>query len=241
VNLLEWYIPIGLLALLLWVLFRRRIYRVCPWFFAYSMFAVGAGIVRFSFHTYLDIYRTVYWVSEAGYDILGILVMFEAFQSALGTLARTWRTRLGFPLILLLSLALAVARSHTNPTHVNGIPSYIVTGEVAVRFVQVLVFAGLVTLVPLLGLRWHQYSFGVATGFGLYSTVMLLTTTKLSDFGTRFKFLWSITSLVAYSVSVLIWIWFFSAPQKADLLNPELPAPSPTDLKQYKDALRRMR
>jgi hypothetical protein len=91
------------------------------------------------------------------------------------------------------------------------------------------------------GLRWRQYPFGIATGFGLYATVMLLTTTKFSDFGTRFKFLWGVTSLVAYSVAVLIWIWFFSVPQKRQTLNSELSASSPGDLEQYKDALRRMR
>jgi len=46
---------------------------------------------------------------------------------------------------------------------------------------------------------------------------------------------------VAYSVAVLIWIWFFSVPQKAETPSPDLSAPSPGDLKQYKDALRGMR
>jgi hypothetical protein len=98
-----------------------------------------------------------------------------------------------------------------------------------------------VSLAPLLGLRWRQYPFGIAAGFGLYATVSLLVTAKLSDFGTRFKLLWGWTSLVAYSVAVLLWIWFFSVPQKVDSAKPELSAPSPGDLKQYKDALRRMR
>jgi hypothetical protein len=70
---------------------------------------------------------------------------------------------------------------------------------------------------------------------------MLLTTTKFSDFGTRFKLLWGWTSIVAYSLAVLIWIWFFSVPQEIETLNTEQLAPSPGDLKQYKDALRRMR
>jgi hypothetical protein len=117
---------------------------------------------------------------------------------------------------------------------------YILTGEITVRFIQVFVFAGLVALVPLLGLRWRQHSFGVATGFGLYSTVMLLTTVKFSDFGTRFTFLWGVTSLVAYSFTVVIWIWFFSAPQKPEAPTSELLAPTPGDLSRYKDALRKM-
>jgi hypothetical protein len=207
----------------------------------YAAFAVIADIARFAVHNHRSIYVPTYWATEAVYDILGILVMYEVLYSVLGTLARARWSRLILPVLLIVGIALSLAHRQAVPPKVDGFRLYIVTGEIAVRFVQVLVFAGLVTLVPVLGLRWRQYPFGVATGFGLYATVMLLTTIKFSDFGTRFKFLWGVTSLVAYSVAVLIWIWFFSVPQKIETPVSELSAPSPGDLKQYKDALRRMR
>jgi hypothetical protein len=240
-NILEWYIPLGLLVLLLWVLLRRHAYQVCPLFFAYVAFAVAAGVTRFAVHNHRAPYYVTYWITEAGYDVLGILVMYEVLRTVLGTLTRAWWARLIFPAILLAAIGLSLSRADAVPSRIVGIPFYIVAGEIAVRFVQVFIFAGLVTLVPLLGLRWRQYAFGVATGFGLYATVMLLTTAKFSDFGTRFKFLWSVTSVVAYCVAVLIWIWFFSVPQKSETPSSELSAPSPGDLNQYKDALRRMR
>ncbi len=240
-NLLEWYIPFGLLLLLLWVLVRRGAYNACPWFFAYSAFGFAVGIARFAVHNHHGWYVVTYWSSEAGYDILGILVMYEVLRAVLGSVTAVSRSRLIFAAVFIVGVGLSLARVHSVPPKVSGFEFYIVVGEVAVRFVQVIVFAGLVTLVPLLGLRWRQYPFGVATGFGFYATVMLLTTVKFSDFGTRFKLLWGWTSLVAYSVAVLIWIWFFSVPQKIETSSSELSAPSPGDLKKYKDALRRMR
>jgi hypothetical protein len=244
-NVLLRYIPLGLLFVLLCVLLRRQAQKVCPWFFVYTLFGVLAGaarlMARFSILLSSGAYPATYWITEAGYDVLGMLVMYEVLRTVLGSLTRAWWTRLIFPAVLVAGVGMSLARADVVPSRLSGLEFYIVVGEIAVRFVQVLVFAGLVTLVPVLGLRWRQYPFGVATGFGLYSTVMLLTTTKFSDFGTRFKLLWSVTSVVAYSVAVLIWIWFFSAPQKAETPNPELSAPSPGDLKQYKDALRRMR
>jgi hypothetical protein len=97
----------------------------------------------------------------------------------------------------------------------------------------------------ILRLRWRQYPLGIATGFGGYSLVALLMRLKFYDFGTRFRYLFNLTSFVAYSLAVLAWIWFFSAPQKPD---PELPAPTPQELGQYQatleqylDWLRRMR
>jgi hypothetical protein len=235
------YIPLVLLLLLLWRLVRVHAYRTVPYFFSYAAFAVVADTVRFAVHNHPSAYYSTYWISEAGYDVLGILVMYEVLRTLLGAFNRAWWARLIFPSVVLIGIAMSLARTDAVPTRIVGLPHYIVAGEIAVRFVQVFVFAGLVTMVPLLGLRWRQYSFGVATGFGLYATVMLLTTIKFSDFGTRFKLLWGWTSLVAYSVAVLIWIWFFSVPQKITTLSPELSAPSPGVLKRYKDALRRMR
>jgi hypothetical protein len=239
-NILE-FIPSCLLVVLLALLVRRRVHRSVPYFFSYAAFAVAADIARFIAHSHRRPYYLTYWITEAGYDLLGILVMYEVLRTVLGSLTRAWWARLIFPGVLVAGIAMSLARANVIPSRLGGLEFYIVIGEIAVRFVQVFVFAGLVTMVPVLGLRWRQYSFGVATGFGLYATVMLLTTIKFSDFGTTFKLLWGWTSLVAYSVAVLIWIWFFSVPQKVATPNSELSAPSPGVLKQYKDALRRMR
>ncbi len=47
-----WYIPLFLLAVLLCLMLRNRAYKVCPWFFAYVVFAVAADITRFLIHNY---------------------------------------------------------------------------------------------------------------------------------------------------------------------------------------------
>jgi len=241
-TLLAAYIPLGLLALLLWVLIRRRAYRAYPYFFLYASFGVAAGIARFVVHNHPRPYYATYYITEAGYDVLGILVMYEVLRAVLGNLTRSWWARLIFPIVLLTAIGASVARANAVPVQFDRRLAFcIVTGEVAVRFVQVFIFAGLVSLVPLLGLRWRQYPFGIAAGFGLYSTIALLVTTKLSDFGTRFMFLWNLTTLVAYSFAVLIWIWFFSVPEKIETPGSRLSAPFPGVLKEYKEALRRMR
>jgi hypothetical protein len=240
-NLLE-YIPSCLMLVLVCVLIRRRGFVTVPFFFAYAVFAVGADTARFLTSNHARAYYATYWLTEAGYDILGILVMYEVLRSVLGNLSRDWWIRLIFPALLVAGIGLSLARANAVPSQFGrGLGFYIVAGEIVVRFVQVFIFAGTVTLVPVLGLRWRQYSFGIATGFGLYATVSLLTTTKLSDFGTRFMFLWNLTSLVAYSLAVLIWIWFFSVPEETETPGSKLSAPTPGVLKEYKEVLRRMR
>ena len=238
---LLWYIPSVLLIILLGALVRRQAYRRFPCFFAYVSFGVVADTARLLAVHNKGLYFVTYWGTEAGYWLLGIVVMYEVLKAALGTFARTAYVRGIFLLILVAGIGLSFARSHAAPSPFSGLRFYILAGAIVVRFVEVIIFAGLVSLVPILGLRWRQYSFGIATGFGLYATIALLLTTKFSDFGTRFKFFWDATLVVAYSLAVLIWIWFFSVPQKMETPSSEMSAPSPGELKQYKDALRRMR
>ena len=246
-NLLEWYIPLGLLAALLLLMLRNRAYKECPWFFAYVAFAVAAGLARFAVHSHAQVYKATYWITEAGYDVLGILVMYELLRTVLRRLARRWWARLIFPLALVTGTVLGMVRVHAAPLQFAGSSyyQYLVAAEIAVRLVQALIFIGLVATVLVMGLRWRLYPLGIAAGFGGYSFVALLMNMKFYDFGTRFRFLFNLTSLVAYSLAVLIWIWFFRVPQEPD---PELPAPTPEQmmqyqatLEQYLDWLRRMR
>src|SRR4029077_9872149 len=73
---LLWYIPLGLLALLLFLLLRNRAYKVCPWFVVYVAFAVAADVARFVVRNNQNVYPSTYWITEAGYCLLGILVMY---------------------------------------------------------------------------------------------------------------------------------------------------------------------
>jgi hypothetical protein len=244
-NPLVWYIPLGLLAVLLFLMLRNRAYKVCPWFFAYVAFGVAADLARFVAHDHPRPYFATYWITEAGYEILGILVMYELLGLVLKNLARRWWARLILPVAVVVGIVLSLAHAHAAPPQFSGLRYYLVVGEIAVRLVQGLIFIGLVVVVLIFGLRWRQYALGIATGLGGYSFVALLMRLKFYDFGTRFRFLFNLTSLVAYSLAVLIWIWFFSVPQKPDS---ELPAPTPEELEQYQatleqylDWLRRMR
>jgi len=239
-NLFLRYIPSGLLVLLLFLLLRNRAYRVCPWFFAYVAFGVAADLARFIVHNNPPAYRTTYWITEAGYCVLGILAMYEVFRAVLR--ARLWWTYLIFPAIVVAAVALSLGRAHAVPPQFGGLVLYIVTTEIAVRFVQVFMFVGLGVIAVLFGLRWRQYALGIAAGFGLYATVALLTTTKFSDFGTRFRDVFNLISLVAYSVAVMIWIWFFRVPQEEEPpLDPKLVAHYIAVLEQYMGWMRRMR
>jgi hypothetical protein len=213
---LLWYIPSGLLALLIFLMVRNCAYSVCPWFFSYVAFAVSAGVARFVVHSRPGAYYATYWITEAGFCLLGILAMYEVFRVIIRYVAPRWWTHLIFPGVVVAGTCLSLARAHAVPPRVSGFLYYIVIAEIAVRFVEV--FAVVLTVVPLFGFRRHRYALGVAAGFGFYSAVELLNTIKFADLGTAFKFWWGVTSVGAYSLAVLIWIGFFHVRQEDEPL-----------------------
>jgi hypothetical protein len=233
------YIPLGLLALLLFFMFRNRASRVCPWFFSYVAFGVAAGVARFVVHSRPGAYYATYWITEAGYCLLGILAMYEVFRVIIRYLAPRWWIHLIFPGVVIAGTCLSLARAHAVPPRVSGLLYYIVVGEIAVRFVEVL--AVLLTVVPLFGFRRHRYALGVAAGFGFYSAVELLSTIRFADLGTAFKFWWSAISIGAYSIGVLIWVWFFRVPQDEEPLPTLEPADASDAPRRYPGRLDRVR
>lgn len=209
-SILLRYIPSGLLAVLLCLMLRNRAYKVCPWFFTYVFFGVAADAARFVTHSHPRPYYATYWLTEAGYCLLGILGMHEVFRRVLGKLACAWRAGLIFPAVLFASVGLSLARAHAAPAQFSGIRYCIVVSELAVRCAQVLIFVATVATVLVVGLRRLRYTLGVALGFGFYATVMLLNTTTFLNRGTGFLFLWNWISLASYSLTALIWIWSFA-------------------------------
>jgi hypothetical protein len=233
------YIPLALLGVLLGVLLARRAWRGFPWFFAYVVFAVGADVARFVSRNG-PAYFWTYWLTEAGYAILGIGVMYEVSRRTLGNLGRWWWLRALFPLMIVASVVITIGRGTGLPVGLyNRAMVLIIFSEIAVRFLEVLMFVSLVTLVPVLGLQWRQYAFGIATGFGFYSTVALLTTTRFSILGLDYLFSWGWALIVSYSCAVLIWLCFFSATEKPTPPS-GTPALSFEELKLYRKLLRRI-
>ncbi len=241
-NLILWWGAIPLQMVLLYVLVRKRSFRTFPWFFAYTAFAVTAGIGRFLIRNHHSGYSRVYWATEAIYPLLGIAVMYEVFRNVFRNFSRLWWFSAIFPLVVLLCLGLTISRSLSVPSGVQtGPAAWILGAEMGVRLLQVAMFALLVTLVLLFGLRWRQQAFGICAGYGLFASVALLTTTEFYEFGTRFKFLWGLVSVITYSMAVLIWLWYFSVPEKAELPRAEEPPVSAQEMDRYKEIVRRVR
>jgi hypothetical protein len=232
------YIPWLLQALLLWLLIRRHAQRAFPFFFAYAAFGVAAGVARFSTLGHVHAYFWTYWITDAVYILLGTLSLFEVFRNVLGHVTRVWWRHVIFPGIIAASVYLTMARMQAAPPHLEGVRVWIISGEIAVRFAQVITFATLVSLTPLLGLYWDRHSRGIAGGFGMFATIMLWMTTKYSDSGIGFARQLGIVSILAYALALIIWIWAFRRPKSSKALVAENPSAVKSDRPRVGEELR---
>ena len=200
---------------LLWLLILRHAQRAFPFFFAYTVFGGAAGVARFLALGHVHAYLWTYWLTDAVYILLGTLSLFGVFRNVLGHVTRVWWRHLIFPGIVAASVYLAMARMQAVPPQFEGVRLWIMSGEIAVRFAQVMTFAALGTLVLLLSASWNAQERGITAGFGMYATVMLLMTTKYWDAGPGFKMAWGQVSIIFYCVALMIWIWSFRRPLPA--------------------------
>jgi hypothetical protein len=225
-------ITLGLLPVLLCLMLRNRAYRTWPWFFAYVAYGVSADLARVVTHSYPRPFYFTWWLTDAGYALLGTLAMYEILRKVLRGMASSWWTHLIFPAVVAAGVGLSMAHTRYTPPQVSGLLYYVVVGEIAVRFSQVLLFIGLAGVFWLSSFRWSLHVLGISAGYGLYSAVALLITIKLSDIGRKYTFSWGAISLVAYCLAVLIWICAFSVPQEHEPSPIKQAAVTPDQLRQ---------
>ncbi len=194
------------------MLIRRHAQRAFPFFFTYTAFGVAAGVARFVTLGHVHAYFWTYWITDAIYILLATATLFEIFRRVFRNVTQVWWRLLFFPSIIAVSVLLTKWRMDAVPSKLPGLTLWIVNGEIAVRFAQVITFAALGTLVLLLGLRWNMQERGITGGFGMYATVMLLMTTRYWDAGPGFRMAFSWASIIFYWVALIIWIWSFRRP-----------------------------
>ncbi len=233
------YLPLLLQAALLGMLVRSRAFKALPLFFLYTAFSVAVSILRFATRNHDVPYFYVYWISDTLYALLGVAVLYEVLGGVLRSLMRFGWLRLVFPVAVLLTMALTFARTQRPVDGADALMTWTLAAELGLRYLQVAMFAFLVLMVTLFGLRWRQHYFGISAGYGIYATVNLFTTTKYYEFGTRFTFLWSLVSLVSYTVAILIWLWYFSTPIAAERPRSAGPPLSLEDMERYKQIVRK--
>lgn len=210
-------VPAALQAWLAVILVRRKLQRSFRFFFAYTVFSVAAGLAEFAAQGNYTSYFYTYWVAQAGYAVLGLLAILETFPHVFKafSLVRSFRLVIlavaGLMVLLAVSHAVFISTAQAGP-----LTAVIYPLEIGVRYVQCGIFILFVAMAVFYGFPWPRYPFGIVFGFGLVATSQLAAALLRSEFGTRFKFMFTFMPGVVYVFAVLVWLLTFLGEEPPD-------------------------
>ncbi len=223
-----WVGPHVLLAVVLFAMVRRRLYRQFPMFFLYVAFEILQFVALFTISrspVHFGVpYIQVYSVGLALSTAVRFGVIYELFSHffrrypALEGPGR-FLFRGATIVLLLVSVGLAFSAPGKSTNFLHSV-TYVLDRTVSVLQCGLLV--SLFLFSRHFALSWRSYAFGIALGLGVFACVELATSAirlYLGDFGNRAV---NLCNMAAYHCCVLIWIFYLVRPErvKSQVLNP---------------------
>jgi len=218
------------LALLAILLVYRRWHRVFPLFLVYVVGTELIGIARLvSLRAPAQLYARIYWISDTVFAALALLATYELFLKRLFPAfyrVRFYRTLFPATAILVTGGAVLVAL-------LGGHFSILAKTIHLYLYLRTAALFFFVILMVIMGRQWTRQEFGIAFGFGLdVSTALLLLGTWTHNISGRSGAI-AISSVIAYDLACIIWIYCFWRAPKSESAVPTAPL-SPKDLLEAK-------
>ncbi len=199
------------LAVLMW---RRKLHREMPIFFAFALLQVATFATDFYiYHRSPLQYFYSYWTTAA----IGIAISFGVLREVFTAIFRPFADlrELGGLLFRWAALVLAVA-AVLMATSSGSLPGWHVTAVILnlVRSIEIMQ-CGLVLLMLLcsayLGITLRHRIFGIALGFGVTAAVDLIVVAVFANFGMQSYTFFQLSRMAAYNLSALLWLGFVYA------------------------------
>jgi hypothetical protein len=233
-TLLFRLLPLILQSAIAIVMVRRRLHRVFPIFFSYTVLVLARDALLLFFRYSHKSYSVVYWVGDAVAIMLSLSVIFEVVRhlglphSFLQSIFR--RFWIAVAVAAAIALLLLSGSGYNVP---DPMLALMILLERSVRFLQVCLLTIVILMIWQFGLTWHHYSVGIAAGFGIYSACDL----ALLEFRGHLQSLpyqgFVLLRPAAYNLAALIWAWYFL---KSWRLQPTVGLPQ-TDLAEWNEAV----
>ena len=233
-SLCLWISPHALLAAVIVLLFRRRLYRDFPAFTAYTLYETAAFVLLFVLTRLPRVSGDQYKYFFLATMVISLAFRFGVIEEIFENVFRDYQFLKAVPKHRLMwmkaILALAAILFAFYAPAEN--PARLLAGLAAVNRGMAMVQSGLLVFLlcfsRILGLSLRNYAFGIALGLGILSTVDLGTSALRTQFATEHGIvLLNVLSLSSYLICVLIWMGYLLAPDRkaahlANLPNSEL-------------------
>lgn len=220
-QLALWVVQPALLAPLAVVMFRRRLHKQFPFFFAFIIFQIVSFAVEFLLYRGAShrAYFCAFWFDTAINLIFQFKIIHEVFVDIfrpyhalkdLGTALFKWAA-----LVMVLVSGVFVS---TNPVLGDPIGRNILTVHRCIQVIQCGLVLFLLGFCKPLGVSWRRQSFGIALGFGLFAGSQLVCYALCSGDHIA-SAISDIASMIAFNTGIVVWFGYSS------VKKPELGVP----------------
>ena len=209
------FIGTGLQLLLMAVLLRRKLHREFSFFVIYIAASILITSARLLSHKNPPAYFYIYWITEAIYAVLGLLVLHQVFRRVFRDFYSYWRWFwVVFPASACIMACISVwygIRYAPNPPYFAA--KVISISEITVNFMRAGLFALFFMLVRFFALRWRNYAFAIILGFAVSAMGSLGFYWLFSEFKTHLNLLLGYLVPISYLCAVLLWLAVFNRPE----------------------------
>jgi hypothetical protein len=244
-----WLPPYALQAAVAVIMIRRRLARDYPAFFVYTVFEPVQGIVLFGLdHTVranvkgvtANHYWICFWVFLVASIALRFAIIYEIFSHVLLNYRGLWelsRVLFGCTAVVLLVIAIAIsAYGPANDPHPILGAVHVVNRAVSVMQTGQLLFLFLFS--SYFRLSWRSYTYGIALGLGIFSSVDLATSAIRASLGPApGNYVFDFITMTTYHCCVLLWLVYVLAPESSRQMVNTLPG---DNLEHWKVELERL-
>jgi hypothetical protein len=216
-----WITPHLLLGALAVVLYRRRLFREFPCFFAYALYEIGEFILLFTLHAAPIVTREQYRYAYCATLLLSIALRFGVIDEVSKDLFRESQflkmaARRSLLCVTGLLLLIGVLLTVYAPGGYSD--GWWYTGAAVINRGAAMIQSGLLLALLLssrfLGLSWRRPAFGIALGLAVLTSADLATFALRAAFASEaMKDILNLLMTGTYLVCVLIWIGYSLAPE----------------------------
>lgn len=228
-----WVAPHLLLIVIAILMWRRGWQRNFPWFFSYLLYEVVNLFITFTLsqviHVSVDTYRSIFAVLLVGSIGLRFAVVYEVFQSVCSSypsVLRSGQLLLGWALVVLLLVSVLIGL-HQGAGNADRFARIGIGLNRSMSFIQCGLLVFLIAFSSYLRLSWQKFAFGVALGVGIFASVDLAiaaTAAAIAPVSRNINYIFDFINMGTYHCSVLIWLGYLLAPERAQAVVPSLPA-----------------
>jgi hypothetical protein len=230
-----WVTPIVIQSVIAIVMVHRKLLKIFPAFFAYTIVVPFREILLLFSRNHL--YSRAYWFTEAIVVALSLGVIYEVIWHLIRPypFLRQFAFRFFWIVaVVALALGLIMFLFSNPPVRPNSLFEIIILAERSVRFIQACLLIVLILLMSRLGLTWQYYAVGIATGFGVYSASRLALLELQAHLHLIADRNLQLLNSAAYNVAVVIWALYFVPSHSRKVMVESLPS---TDIARWNEVL----